>query len=101
MTPIIGRVKQRCLVYAARHSNKIDLNKETLTMKIFRNIREELNINIHDNETQSLPNNFFPPSIHLCPVEIENPNFLNYKLSIYTDDSKSEIGTGAFAIFID
>ena len=106
LPPIISRIHERVLSYAAKHSS-------TFLDKLYPGSHIDFTLKIassHKIDLRNYSNNNFiynnvPPHMFQAPrvlknAQIDYPTFLNNVINIYTDGSKSEVGTGcAYVIF--
>ena len=106
LTPIMTRFHEKCLLYAAKHPNHFKSNIESIAhVSVINQIANYYEVDLFNcqipdkSPAQIAPYNQFTPHTFLQPRQFY-PLRENNNINIYTDGSKSSLGTGcAFVIF--
>ena len=106
LTPIMNRLHEKCLLYAAKHPNNFNSNIESVAhVSVINQIAnyydvDLFNCQIPDKSPSTIaPYNQITPNTSLHARQ-SYPLRENNNINIYTDGSKSSLGTGcAFVLF--
>jgi len=106
LPPIISRIHERILSYAAKHSSTfLDKSYPGSHIDFTLKIASSYEIDLRNYSNNNFKYNNVPPHMFQVPKVLKNaqndyPTFLDNVINIYTDGSKSELGTGcAYVIF--
>lgn len=106
LTPIMSRLHEKCLVYAAKHPDHFNSNIESIShVSVINNIANCYNIDLFNYQIPNKKPLEIPPYHQITPNTSLQPSQIyplreNNYINIYTDGSKSPLGTGcAFVIF--
>jgi ribonuclease HI len=100
LNPIVNRAEQRSLVYFAKHPIYLQPNQITPTTKSIVKLSNSYNVNLNDYQTSIPLHEMFQPDFNpdiAVYLNNEVQSHIN-NIVIYTDGSKSELGTGSSAV---
>ena len=106
LTPIVARLHEKCLVYASKHPNHFQADDDFPShISSIKQVAEQNGINIFNYDAPiKVPSDITPHDKILTQTSLVPLNLYplrkDYQINIYTDGSKSDLGTGcAFVMF--